>query len=112
MTASLRALLGRCDTRLLRAVITLASRARRQQQVPVEHRLGDVDELLTAVARMIAQHREGLPLVDLVALHEDPLGALGLCAPAEGALQIVVFREAAERDVERALQLVGDPSTM
>jgi hypothetical protein len=74
--------------------------------VAVEHGLCDVDELLPAVARVVAQHLEGLPLVDLVALHEDALGALGLRAAAERALQVVVLGEAPEGDVERALQLL------
>ena len=56
---------------------------------------------------VVAQHLERLALVDLVALHEDALGALGLGAAPEGALQVVVLRETAERDVERALQLLG-----
>ena len=73
----------------------------------VEHRLGDMDELLPAMTRMVAQHGECLPLVDLVALHQDPLGALGLCTAPESALQVVIFGEAAERDVESALKLLG-----
>ena len=92
---------------LARAAIPVGTRVRRQQKMAVEHCLGDVHELLPAVARVVAQHREGLALVDLVALHQDPLGALGLRAPAEGALQVVILGEAAERDVERALQLLG-----
>jgi hypothetical protein len=84
-----------------------AGRGRQQQQMTVENGLGDVDKFLPAVARVIAQHGEGLPFVDPVALHENALGALGLRAAPEGALQVVVFREAAQRDVERALQLLG-----
>jgi hypothetical protein len=47
-----------------------------------------------------------------VTLHEDALGAFRPGPPAERALQVVVLGEAAQSDVERALQLLGQPSTM
>ena len=53
-------------------------------------------------ARKVTEHRECAALVDLVALHEHALGALGQRAAAEGALQVMVRGEAAERDVQRA----------
>src|SRR5690349_10866536 len=79
---------------------------RGEQQVAVEDRRRNVDELSPRPSRVVPQQGEGVLLVDLVALHEDALGTLGLGAPAEGTLQVVVLGEAAEGDVEGALQLL------
>ena len=72
----------------------------------LEHGAGDVDQLATRAARLVAQHLERALLVDLVALHQDALGALRLRPAAERALQVVVLGEPVQRDVERALQLL------
>jgi hypothetical protein len=45
-------------------------------------------------------------LVDAVALHQDPLGALGQRAASECALQVVVLGEAAQHDFDRALPVI------
>jgi hypothetical protein len=42
--------------------------------VAVDDRLGDVDELVAVVLRVIGQHRERLVGVYRVARHQDPLG--------------------------------------
>ena len=70
-----------------------------------DDRLCDVDELAPVVLRVRSEHLERALFVDGVALHQDALRALRHGAPPEGALQVVVLGEAAERDVERALQL-------
>src|SRR6185312_3969822 len=72
-SAFLRALVGRRGELRCCPAIPVDTRVCRQQKMPVEHCLGDVHELLPAVARVVAQHRERLALVDLVALHQDPL---------------------------------------
>lgn len=73
----------------------------------VDHSAGDIDELLAIATRVVPQHGERLPLVHLVALHEDALRAFGLRATSEGALEIVELGESPEGDVERTLQLLG-----
>ena len=47
-----------------------------------------------------------LRLVDGVALHQDPLGALDEGTTPERALEVVVLGEAAQHDVDRALPVV------
>jgi hypothetical protein len=47
---------------------------------------------------LVAQQLERAPLVDRVALHEDPFGALDHGAPAEGALEALKLGEAAQDD--------------
>ena len=61
---------------------------RRQEKMPVQDCLGDVHELVPAVARVVTQHRKCLALVDLVALHQDPLGALGLRPPPKAPCRL------------------------
>ncbi|HET6172463.1 MAG TPA: hypothetical protein VFD90_07655 [Gaiellales bacterium] len=67
--------------------------------------LGDVDELVPPAAGVVAHHRERLALTDLMPLHQDALGTLGLRAAAEGTLEVVILGEAAQRDVEGAFSL-------
>jgi hypothetical protein len=77
-----------------------------EQEVPVDDGGGEVDELAIVDSRALAQHLEGGGLVDGVAFHQDALGALGQGAPSERAFELVVFGEAAQRDVDRALPVV------
>ena len=73
----------------------------------VDDRRGHVDELVAAALGVVAQHREGLLCAGRVTCHEDPLRLLDHRPAVERALQVVVFGEAQQRDVDRALQLVG-----
>ena len=72
----------------------------------------DVHELPVRRTGLGAQHVERGRLVDRVALHEDSLGALGDGSAPERAFEVVVFREPAQHDVDRALPVrrlaVGD----
>src|SRR5215218_4118205 len=56
---------------------------------------------------MVAKHSEGSVLVHRVALHQDPLGALGDRPTHERTFQIVVLGEPAQHDVDRALPVPG-----
>jgi hypothetical protein len=78
-----------------------------QQAVAVDDGGGDVEELAVGVAGVVAQHLEGGRFVDGVAFHEYSLGALGDGAAPECAFEVVVFGEAAQHDVDRALPLLG-----
>ena len=80
------------------------------QQVAVDDRLCDTNDLQAMGAGEATEHRECPALVDLAALHENGLGALGQRAAAEGALQVMVRGEAAEREVQRAPQSSVVPS--
>ena len=77
-----------------------------EERVAVAHGLGDVDQSATRSSRVIAQEVEGLLLRDLVALHENALGAFGHRAPGECAFEVVVLGKAAQDDAQRAFQLV------
>ena len=79
---------------------------REKQQVAVDDRLGDVDEFVAVVLRVVAQHLERSVGVDRVAGHEDPFRLLDRCPAPERALQAVVLGEALQGDVDRALQLL------
>ena len=79
---------------------------RQQQEVAVDDRLGDVDELAAVVLRVVAQHLERSVGIDGVAGHQDPLRLLDRRATPERALQAVVLGEALQGDVDRALQLL------
>jgi hypothetical protein len=72
----------------------------------------DVGELGVGPARLVAQHLEGVSVVDRMTLHQDALGSLGDHSAAERALEVVVLGEPAEHDVYGALPLldvgVGD----
>ena len=84
----------------------------RKQGVAVDDGSGDIDELAVGGTRVVAQHLERARLVDGVAFHQDPLGALGEGTAPECALEVVVLGEAAQDDVDRALPVasvgVGD----
>jgi hypothetical protein len=69
--------------------------------------LGHLHELALGTSRVLTQHVEGGPLVDPMPLQQDALGSLRDSAATEGAFQVVVFGEAPEHDVDRALQLLG-----
>jgi hypothetical protein len=69
--------------------------------------LGHLHELALGTSRVLTEHVEGGPLVDPMPLHQDALGSLRDSAATEGAFQVVVFGEAPEHDVDRALQLLG-----
>src|SRR5690348_17812522 len=73
----------------------------------VDDRLGDVDDLVAVVLRVVAQHFERPLGADPVPSHQDSLGLLDDRAAPECALEAVVLGEALQRDVDRALQLVG-----
>ena len=78
----------------------------------LDDRLRDVDELVAVVLRVGAEHLERPVCVDRVARHQDPLRLLDHGPASERPLQVVVFGEALQRDVDRALQLLGSASTM
>ena len=78
----------------------------------VDDRRGHVCELLAVVLRVIAEQLERLVGVDRVAGHQYPLGLLDQRPAPEGPLQALVLGEALQRDVDRALQLLGVVSTM
>jgi hypothetical protein len=65
---------------------------------------GEVDELAIVDARAFAQQREGAVAVDGVALHQDAFGAFDEGAASKRAFEVVVLGEAAQDDVDRALQ--------
>src|SRR3954471_8001605 len=62
--------------------------ARRQQGVALEHGLGDVDHATAAPAGVLAQQLEGPAVADLMALHENALGAFDDRAPVERGLEL------------------------
>ena len=72
----------------------------------VDDRRGDVCELVAVVLRVVAQQLERLVGVDRMARHQDSLRLLDHRPAPECALQVVVLREALQRDVDRALQLL------
>jgi GTP-binding protein LepA len=61
---------------------------------------------------MLAQHLERVLFVDRMALHQDPLGALGKGAALERSFEVTVLGEPPEDDLDRALPVlwvaVGD----
>jgi hypothetical protein len=73
----------------------------------VDDRLRDVDELVAVVLRVVAQHLERPVGIDGVSGHQDPFRLLDRRPPPERALQAVVLGETLQRDVDRALQLLG-----
>jgi hypothetical protein len=75
--------------------------------VAVDHCGRDVDELPVRRARVLSEELESRRLVNRVAFHEDALRTFGDGAAAEGAFEIVVFGEAAQHDVDRALPVLG-----
>jgi hypothetical protein len=75
--------------------------------VAVDDRCGDVGELATGVLGVVAQHRERRVAVDRVACHQDAPGLFDDGPSPEGSFQLVVFGEALQGDVDRALQFLG-----
>ena len=67
----------------------------------------DVDQFSVAAAGVGAKQFERGRIIDVVAFHQDALGALDQRAACECALQVLELGEAAKHDVERALQLFG-----
>jgi hypothetical protein len=59
------------------------------------------------VLGVLTEHPEGPVRIDRVAGHEDPLRLLDHRPPSESSLQVVVLGEPLERNVDRALQLLG-----
>jgi len=74
--------------------------------VPVDDGGGEIDQFAVGDTRLLAQHREGAFLVDGVAFHEDALRAFGQRAAPERALEVVIFGEAAQHDIDRALPVL------
>src|SRR5471032_2326332 len=85
----------------------LLERSRRKENVALDDRLGDIDELASVGLRVTSQQFEGLVRGNRVASHEDALGLLDRRPPPESALQALVFGEPLQGDVDRALELVG-----
>jgi len=75
--------------------------------VAVDHGGREVDELAVIDPRAVAQHLERNTFVDPMAFHQDPLGPLDQRTATERALQIVIFREPAQHDVDRALPILN-----
>lgn len=61
---------------------------------------GEVEEFAAGLLGAVAEHVEGLLLVDCVGGHEDAFGLFDHGAAGEGAFEVVVFGEAAQDDVE------------
>jgi hypothetical protein len=66
----------------------------------------EIDELAIIDPCSLAQHLERLVPVDAMTLHENALGSLDQCAPAECASQIVILGKAAQYDVDRTLPII------
>jgi hypothetical protein len=79
-----------------------------KEQVALDDGGGDVGEFVSGVLGVVAEHRECLVGVDRVLVHQDALCLFDHGAASEGSLQAVVFGEALQRDVDRALQLFGE----
>ena len=60
-----------------------------QQRVAVGDGVRELDDAAVGAARLLAHELERLALVDAVALHEDPLGALDRAAPLQRALELL-----------------------
>jgi hypothetical protein len=78
----------------------------REQAVAVVDGGGKVDQLAVVGVRLLAQHLERAGFVDAVAFHEDALGSLDQRAAPERGFAVVVFGEAAQDDVDRALPVL------
>ena len=75
-----------------------------QEEVAVDDCVGDLDDLLVVPPGVGTERFERGLLIDAVALHQDAFGALDHRSPTEGAFQPMVFAEAKQHDLERALQ--------
>jgi len=82
-------------------------RRRKEEEVALDHGGGDVAELAAVVLGVVTETYEGLFGVDRVSGHEDALGLLDHGTAPEGSLEALVFAEALESDVDRALKLIG-----
>ena len=71
-----------------------------EQAVAVDDCGGEVEEFAVVDSRVIAEEFVGVLLVDAVAFHEDAFGAFDQRASSECALEIVVFGEASQHDVD------------
>src|SRR5690349_1580482 len=80
---------------------------RHQQEMTLDDCRGDVGQLAAVVLGVVAEQLERTVRVDGVTRHKDSLRLLDQSATAESTLQVLVLREALERYVDRALQLVG-----
>src|SRR5690242_1040049 len=78
-----------------------------EESAAVDDGVCDVGELAVAVAGVCAEEVEGCAFVEVVAFHEDAFGALDQCAACECAFEVLKLGEAAQDDVEGALQLLG-----
>ena len=102
----------RCDpllasgARRLPLLVRRLALARGQEQVALDDRLGNLDELTPGVAGLGAEQLERALLVDAVALHQDALRPLRDGPATERPLQVPELGEALEDDLERALELV------
>jgi hypothetical protein len=74
-------------------------RLRRQQPVAADDGGRNVGELGVGPARLVAQHLEGVSVIDRMTLHQDALGSLSDRSAAERALEVVLLGEPAEHDV-------------
>ena len=72
----------------------------------VDDRGREIDEPAIGHPRLLAQHRKRARPVDLVALHQDPLGAFDERAATKRALEVVILGEASQDDVDRALPVL------
>jgi hypothetical protein len=84
----------------------------RQQPVAVNDRGRDFGELRVGPARLLAQHLEGISVVDRMTLQQDALGSLGDSSATERTLEVVVLGEPAEHDVYGALDSSTSESVM
>jgi hypothetical protein len=77
-----------------------------EKTVAVDDRGGEVDEFAVVDARPLAQHLKRGVLVDGVAFHEDALRAFDLGSAAERAFEVLILREAAQDNIDRALPVL------
>src|SRR6185312_3601034 len=78
-----------------------------EESAAVDDGVCDVGELAVAVAGVCAEEVAGCAFVEVVAFHEADFGALDHCAACECAFEVLELCEAAQNDVEGALQLFG-----
>src|ERR1700692_383808 len=71
-----------------------------------DDRLSDLHHPAAHPTRVRADHLEGLALVDLVTLHENPFATFDHRTPSERPPEILVLGEPTENYLERALQFV------
>jgi hypothetical protein len=105
---------GSVSGRLRRALgrVPWLRNPRQQQEVAVDDRLGDLDEFVAVVLRVVAQHLERPVGVYSMAGHQVPLRQLDRRPAAERALQAVILGEALQRMSIALCSSSGLPSTM